>query len=332
MQSKSDGLKGFFQTSLVFMGCAMINIGIAQESVVSSNKNADKKQETLGKAYSRETGLIPLSGRITFFRPALGDAKDTSSIEINGDYHATLQNGGYSDLCLNAKHVVLNLQTILPNGDKSVMSAMEADLRPGDDLYVRVEPQGGRARMELVSSEAAQAELLETRRQMHTLSRVQGAVACALVAQKVPVQNVAKNTTETSEVAQKNAIFYESINNLFQFNRADMGGLLGKGMQELTQAIEKLKLQLANSSKAKVEVIGYSDFIGNPAQKQKIALERANTVRMFAIKNGISAEKISSQGRSDTEPVVGQCTNVRNIRNIQCNQANRRVVVQVVAQ
>jgi len=310
----------------------MINISIAQQSAVNNNKNADKKPETLGKAYSRETGLIPLSSRITFFRPALGDEKDTSSIEINGDYHASLQNGGYSDLCLNVKHAVLNLQTILPNGDKSVMSALEVDLRPGDDLYVRVEPQGGMARMALVRTDAAQAELLETRRQMHTLSRVQSAVACALVAEKAPVLNVSKDTAEASATADKPPVFYESINNLFQFNRADMGGLWGKSLQDLTQAIERLKLQLANSNQAKIEVIGYSDFIGNPAQKQKIALERANTVRMFAIQNGISAQRISSQGRADTEPVVGQCTNARNIRNIQCNQANRRVVVQVVAQ
>jgi outer membrane protein OmpA-like peptidoglycan-associated protein len=143
---------------------------------------------------------------------------------------------------------------------------------------------------------------------------------------------VAINTVEARAPEQEKPVFYESINNLFQFNRVDMGGLLGKGRQELAQAIERLKPQLANSSQAKIEVIGYSDFIGKLEQKQKIALERAHTVRMFAIQLGIPAEKISSQGRADSEPVVGQCTNVLNVRNIQCNQANRRVVVQVVTQ
>jgi hypothetical protein len=149
----------------------MVNIVIAQEPLVNNNKNADDKQETLGRTYSREDGLIPLSSRITFFRPHFPEEKDAYSIEVNGDYHASLQSGGYSDLCVKVKHVLLKLQTILPNGDKSAVYALDADLLPRDDLYVRVKPKGGMARMELVSAEVAQAELLEKRRQMHTVSR-----------------------------------------------------------------------------------------------------------------------------------------------------------------
>ncbi len=64
-----------------------------------------------------------------------------------------------------------------------------------------------------------------------------------------------------------------------------------------------------------VEVVGYTDTLGNEPHNQQLSLKRAKAIRDRLIHDGLSANSISVAGRGDLDPAVPTGPQVSEPRN-----------------
>ncbi|MGL4716788.1 MAG: OmpA family protein, partial [Aeromonas sp.] len=78
-------------------------------------------------------------------------------------------------------------------------------------------------------------------------------------------------------------------------------------------------------------VIGHTDRIGSDASNQALSEARATTVANFLISKGLPADKVSTQGNGEGNPVTGsQCDSIQaRAALIDCLGPDRRVEVRV---
>lgn len=295
----------------------------------------------LGQTYALTDKALNKLSRITFYRPAQSAGAGASSIKVNGYYHTSLQIGAYSELCLEPTLVALSAYT-LQNG-KPVKNHLEVaqtlDLIAGQTTYVRVVDRGNdQSELTLVNEAVAHNELQNTRKQIHTLSRVIGAKNCADDETAKPAQTAVAPATPSATPAAASPPAEQTINLaqdlLFTFGKAEIIHITGNGSgnAELNKLTERLKTALRQSDKARFHIIGYSDPLGDIERKSIISMLRANAIRSYLITHGIPANTLTAEGRSDSDPVTTQCGKEITGKNIECNKLNRRVTIKIIYQ
>ena len=102
----------------------------------------------------------------------------------------------------------------------------------------------------------------------------------------------------------------------FNFNSAD---LTSNGKQVLNEISRILK---NNTNWSTLKVTGYTDNIGTTDVNQKMSENRASTVKNYLVSQGIPANKISTAGRGENDPIAPNNTE-------QGRQQNRRVEFEI---
>lgn len=107
---------------------------------------------------------------------------------------------------------------------------------------------------------------------------------------------------------------------LFFFDRADKTGI--KNPEYLTAIAEKIKQ--GNVSQT-IHLTGYTDRLGSVNYNQNLSAARANTVAKILVEQGIDANQIQIEAKSETN-AYQQCSGEnRKIRLVECLAPNRRV-------
>ena len=104
--------------------------------------------------------------------------------------------------------------------------------------------------------------------------------------------------------------------------------LFGVGSSELSKPAA-LRLQevakiLRNTPKAQVVVAGYTDSMGDPNYNQELSRKRAEAVRTYLVRQGVSSHRIDFAGYGAASPVASNDTRVGR-------RSNRRVEIEVRA-
>jgi OOP family OmpA-OmpF porin len=71
-----------------------------------------------------------------------------------------------------------------------------------------------------------------------------------------------------------------------------------------------------------IALIGHTDSIGGPAYNQKLSEQRAASVKAYLVSKGIDANKITTSGKGESQPVASNKT-------ADGRQKNRRVDVEL---
>lgn len=72
-----------------------------------------------------------------------------------------------------------------------------------------------------------------------------------------------------------------------------------------------------------IEIAGHTDNTGNPESNQNLSEARANEVKNYLVKKGISAERIQAKGYGDTQPIQANDSEAGR-------QKNRRTEVRII--
>ena len=98
--------------------------------------------------------------------------------------------------------------------------------------------------------------------------------------------------------------------------------------------LDELIRQLDGIPFGDIVVVGFADPIGTAMYNQKLSEQRASSVKAYLASRGISADKIRTEGRGETEEFATYqgCGGLRNDKTIACLQPDRRVEVTVNAQ
>lgn len=321
-----------FKNLFVSAACAFV---AAQSTLVMAQQPAPVKEvpvaglaAPLGELYKVAKPFTADVTRMTVYRPSVGFGVGVTSLEINGHYHASLQLGSYTRVCLKpANSAVLTTRLV----EVGVPLKSEADfetsvlLRAKEDLYVRLSDQGnGRATIEVVNPDTAAAELKTTNLQVHTVSRSPDVASCDL-----PVVAPAPAPAPVVAAPKKLETITLASDALFAFGKSDASAIPAGGRASLDKLIDRLVKQYGTFEQTQIQVIGYADPLGNPTSNKRLSDERANAIKGYMVQGGIASTKIVSEGRGSSELIVSTCARAATPASIECNKPNRRVVVTV---
>jgi OOP family OmpA-OmpF porin len=115
-----------------------------------------------------------------------------------------------------------------------------------------------------------------------------------------------------------------SADALFAFDKA---ALKPEGKTMLNDLVQ----QLNGARYDNVLVTGHADRIGSAAYNQKLSVQRADEVKAYLVGQNIPADRITSTGKGETEPVTkaGECVGTTRAKLITCLQPDRRVDVEM---
>jgi OOP family OmpA-OmpF porin len=195
----SPNLKATVTVVLVAVMC-VIGSPAALAQQVASQANSSVT-ESLGEAFAEPKTIAPSVARVIIYRPVLGFAGGVSRVLINKNYHTSLQPGSFSELCLPPGRISLAAQMAQAGDVANQMDLIAVEtLNAGQNAYLRLNDQGdNRFAITRVTPSVALAELKNTRRQVHAISRVPNQVECLSVATATAVESrVMKQENVTS--------------------------------------------------------------------------------------------------------------------------------------
>jgi outer membrane protein OmpA-like peptidoglycan-associated protein len=89
-------------------------------------------------------------------------------------------------------------------------------------------------------------------------------------------------------------------------------------------SLKKLAVSLQNNPQTNILVIGHTDSTGTVAHNQKLSIRRADAVKLFIDQQGISGQRLKTEGKGETEPIAANSTTEGRAQN-------RRVEIVIVA-
>jgi OOP family OmpA-OmpF porin len=102
----------------------------------------------------------------------------------------------------------------------------------------------------------------------------------------------------------------------FAFDKSD---LLPESYPVLDDAVKLLN----EKPSVKVEIEGYTDYIGTDAYNQKLSVERAESVKSYMVSKGIAANRLATVGYGKNNPVEDNKTE-------EGRAMNRRIVFKII--
>jgi OOP family OmpA-OmpF porin len=101
----------------------------------------------------------------------------------------------------------------------------------------------------------------------------------------------------------------------FEFDKSDL-------LPESYPVLDKSVILLNEKPDVKVEIQGYTDYIGTIAYNQELSLQRAESVKVYLVSKGIAANRLATIGYGKTSPVGDNSTE-------EGRALNRRIVFRI---
>ena len=301
-----------FITGLVFF--AVAHAASAQSP--GSRVNID----AFGEVFSTALAAPANQTRIVVFRNNQAPNALPVNIYLNGQYHASLLRGGFSEFC--AAPGAVNIKVALDDASRLHTSKLDAGqrlaLQAGQTIYLKVDESTSPAIGLLSGTEVqAKADVEGTRRQIHTISRAKAALTCG---QPAPVVVAAPPPPPKPPAPREYALETDA---LFEFGKAE---IRASGYNAIESLVQRLLQDF--SSGERIRVVGYTDPIGSAAFNKKLSQDRAVVVgRQIAARNIPIERGIVAEGRGPIELVKTGCGNTPTPENKLCHAPNRRVMV-----
>jgi OmpA-OmpF porin, OOP family len=291
----------------------------AAHASVAQSSDSRVSIDAYGEVYTTALAAPADQTRVLVYRASQTPNALPVNIYLNGQYHASLLRGGFSEFC--AAPGAVNIKAAHDDASKLHTSKFDAgqrlELKAGQTIFLKVDESTPPA-VGLLSGTAAQTkmELEATRRQIHTISRAKAALTCgqpaAAVAKPAPVPK--------PPVPREYALETDA---LFEFGKAE---IRASGYNAIESLVQRLLQDF--SSVERIRVVGYTDPIGSAAFNKKLSQQRADVVARHIASRNIPTERgIEAEGRGSIELAKTGCGNAPTPENKICHAPNRRVMV-----
>ncbi|CAI8735225.1 OmpA-OmpF porin, OOP family [Pseudomonas sp. IT-P253] len=95
---------------------------------------------------------------------------------------------------------------------------------------------------------------------------------------------------------------------LFAFNKSD---LTPAGQSQLDSLMDKLQ----SADVVSIKVIGYTDNVGSQTYNQALSERRASSVAAYLLNRGLAPDKLTSEGKGESQPVADNETEEGRAKN-----------------
>lgn len=313
-----------FAPSRALRGLTLAAVVLGLSGFVQAQDNTPvNRLEAQAEAFDlQNTGVASGQSRIIFYSPTTSKLPGAATVYINGRYHTSLAAGGFSPVCLPPGKVELGARQIdlQSRANKDGMDSMtQMMLQSGQSQFVRVNGDN-RRNIALIPVKPADAEkeIMQTRLQIHTISRVAEAVECVSAEAPVVAEKPVVKPVRQLQLAG---------DTLFAFGRSDAAGLTQQGLRAIDQLAAQINAEYSQIDR--VHVIGHTDPFGSDALNDSLSAQRALTIRQYIEGRRLIKGGVTSEGRGKRQLLVSTCGKVQNQVNIDCNQPNRRVTIEV---
>lgn len=294
-----------------------LSVAALAQVAMAQSGNARVNIESFGETYANAL-LAPASqARVFVYRTPQAVSQLPVNIYLNGQYHASLLRGGFTEFCTEPGGV--NVKAALDDAARLHLSKQDGGQRltmqSGQTVFLKVD-ESGLSNLSLIPMPASQAntELVNTRRQIHTISRAKAAVNCAEPAK--PLAAPAPRPPAPREYALE-------TDALFEFGKAE---LRASGFNAIEALVQRLNQDY--SSVERIRVVGYTDAIGGARFNKKLSQQRADVVaKQIAARSVKPTRGIEAEGRGSIELAKTGCRNEPTPENKICHAPNRRVMV-----
>jgi OOP family OmpA-OmpF porin len=287
---------------------------MAQSSVSRSNI------EAYGEGFTSALVAPAQQARIFVYRAQQGLSQLPVNIYLNGQYHASLLRGGYTEFCTSGGS--LGVKGAIDDAARLHVGKLDGgqrlNIQAGQNVFLKIDESALPAvTLQNLGPAQAQADMANTKRQIHTISRAKAAQTCAEPAVQPPAVVAAR-----PEVPREYALETDA---LFEFGKAEMRA---SGFNAIENLVQRLRQDY--TSVDRIRVVGYTDPIGSVAFNRKLSQDRAEVVaRQIATRNIKPNRGIDTEGRGSIELAKTGCGNTATPENKICHAPNRRVVVVV---
>jgi outer membrane protein OmpA-like peptidoglycan-associated protein len=227
------------------------------------------------------------------------------------------------------------------------LAAREAELKQRQDELAKMRTDRETAEQRRVDAEkAAQAAISEAQRQREEADRV--AQAAVAEAQRRRDEAEAQTVELKQQVAQQSAELQQTRQELSNRDAADADRMMRENLSKLAKTstsdrglivtlpglffdtgktslkpgakatLKRIALELTKSGDLHVAVEGHTDSVGSEETNMALSEKRAAAVKDYLTAQGVPADRISSSGKGEAEPVASNKTAAGR-------QQNRRV-------
>lgn len=294
---------------------------LAPSAFAQSNANR-VNIDAFGEVFTTALAAPANQTRVFVYRSQQAPNALPVNIYLNGQYHASLLRGGFTEFC--AAPGAVNVKAALDDASRLHASKQDAGQRlvlaAAQTVFLKVDESTSPA-MNLMSGTEAQTktDLQSTRRQIHTISRATAALTCGQPA-PVVVAVVVPPQVPKPPVPREYALETDA---LFEFGKSE---IRASGFNAIESLVQRLRQDF--SSVERIRVVGYTDPIGSAAFNKKLSQDRADVVAQQITSRSIVVERgIQAEGRGPIELVKTGCGNTPSPENKLCHAPNRRVMV-----
>ena len=147
-----------------------------------------------------------------------------------------------------------------------------------------------------------------------------GGTAGAVIGRKMDRQaEEIKQTVPNAEVIREGEGIIVKFDSgiLFDVNKSDLKTAARTNIQSLSTSLK-------NNPETTILIVGHTDATGSDEYNKKLSERRAEAVKAYALVQGISAMRLSTEGRGESEPIAENDTESGRAQN-------RRVEIIIVA-
>ena len=147
-----------------------------------------------------------------------------------------------------------------------------------------------------------------------------GGTAGAVIGRKMDRQaEEIKQTVPNAEVIREGEGIIVKFDSgiLFDVNKSDLKTAARTNIQSLSTSLK-------NNPETTILIVGHTDATGSDEYNKKLSERRAEAVKAYALGQGISAMRLSTEGRGESEPIAENDTESGRAQN-------RRVEIIIVA-
>ncbi|MBT0717240.1 OmpA family protein [Rosenbergiella epipactidis] len=241
-----------------------------------------------------------VDSRIVFFNDGSVSGNNSVNVYVDKHFNTALKSNEYTIFCVApGEHSLESYVNDAPKYTGKNNPQMTATTQSGHTYFLSVTSQG----TPLAVLQDAGARAIKNARLSQFINRSPSVIPC----------------TETKITDDKFTV-------TFSFNGSQISDIPAAELKSFEDWIKKF---YSENDYRRIEVVGYSDELGQKTYNYTLSERRAKVIRDVLINIGFQPTSIFVQGKGDSD-IKNTCETTSEASTKSCNQVNRRVTVKVI--